>query len=57
MEVGGKTRFVCVDGPEFDGHEVNWDLLMARQRIFLDEEKRALLAYEEQCSSCRDEGN
>ena len=39
--VGGQTKFVCVDGPEFDGHEVDWDLLMARQRIYLDEEKRA----------------
>ena len=54
VEVAGKTRFVCVDGPEFDGHEVNWDLLLARQRIFMDEEKRALLAYEEKCPSCRD---
>lgn len=42
VEVGGKTRFVCVDGPEFDGHQVDWDLLMARQRIYLDEEKVAL---------------
>jgi ferredoxin--NADP+ reductase len=39
--VGGQTQFVCVDGPEFDGHQVDWDLLMARQRIYLDEEKRA----------------
>ena len=42
VEVGGQTRFTCVHGPEFDGHEVNWDLLMARQRIYLEEEKRAL---------------
>jgi ferredoxin--NADP+ reductase len=42
VEVGGKTRFACVDGPEFDGHQVNWDLLMARQGIYLDEEKQAL---------------
>ncbi len=53
VEVGGITRFACVDGPEFDGHEVNWDLLMARQRIYLDEEKRALAHYEERCSSRR----
>jgi hypothetical protein len=33
VEVGGRTRFACVDGPEFDGHAVNWDQLMARQRI------------------------
>ncbi len=53
VEVGRMTRFACVDGPEFDGHEVNWELLMARQRIYLDEEKRALAHYEERCSSCR----
>jgi len=41
VEVGGKTRFVCVDGPEFDGHQVDWDLLLARQRIYLPEEKLA----------------
>ncbi|MDI7276198.1 MAG: sulfide/dihydroorotate dehydrogenase-like FAD/NAD-binding protein [Anaerolineae bacterium] len=57
VEVDGKTRFVCVDGPEFDGHQVNWDLLMERQRIYLDEEKRALALFEERCSSCRGEGH
>jgi len=41
VEVGGKTKFVCVDGPEFDGHQVDWDLLLARQRIYLPEEKLA----------------
>jgi ferredoxin--NADP+ reductase len=39
--VGGETKFVCVDGPEFDGHQVDWDLLLSRQRIYLDEEKQA----------------
>ncbi len=57
VEVAGKTRFVCVDGPEFDGHEVNWDLLMGRQRIYLDEEKRALVGFEERCPSCRGEAH
>jgi ferredoxin--NADP+ reductase len=41
VEVGGQTKFVCVDGPEFDGHLVDWNLLMARQRIYLDKEKQA----------------
>ncbi|MDY7042405.1 MAG: sulfide/dihydroorotate dehydrogenase-like FAD/NAD-binding protein, partial [Chloroflexota bacterium] len=41
VEIGGKTKFVCVDGPEFDGHQVDWDLLLARQRIYLSEEKLA----------------
>lgn len=55
VEVAGKTRFACVDGPEFDGHQVNWDLSMARQRIYLGEEKRALALYEQRCASCRGE--
>lgn len=41
-EVGGQTRFACVDGPEFDGHHVDWDLLMVRQRIYLEEERLAV---------------
>jgi len=39
VSVGGETKFACVDGPDFDGHQVDWDLLFARQRIYLDEEK------------------
>jgi len=46
VSVGGKTRFACVDGPEFDGHEVDWDLLLNRQRIYLDLEKQSVEAYE-----------
>ena len=46
VSVGGRTRFACVDGPEFDGHEVDWDLLLKRQRQYLDEEKQALEAFE-----------
>jgi ferredoxin--NADP+ reductase len=42
IEVGGETRFACVDGPEFDGQKVDFDLLMARQRMYLDEEKEAM---------------
>lgn len=41
VSVGGVTKFTCVDGPDFDGHQVDWDLLFARQRTFLDEEKVA----------------
>jgi ferredoxin--NADP+ reductase len=40
--VGGRTRFACVDGPEFDAHQVDFDGLMSRQRMYLDEEKRAM---------------
>jgi ferredoxin--NADP+ reductase len=45
IEAGGRTQFACVDGPEFDGHQVDFDLLMARQRMYLDEEKKALEQY------------
>jgi ferredoxin--NADP+ reductase len=46
VSVGGRTRFACVDGPEFDAHQVDWNLLLSRQRIYLDLEKSALEAYE-----------
>ena len=46
VEVGGKTRFACVHGPEFDGHEVDWDLLISRQKMYLSEEKTALGQFE-----------
>jgi glutamate synthase (NADPH/NADH) small chain len=36
VEVGGKTKFACVDGPEFDGHEVDFDMLMKRLRTYND---------------------
>jgi ferredoxin--NADP+ reductase len=42
VEVDGETRFACVHGPEFDGHKVDWDLLLARLRVYLEEEKLAL---------------
>jgi len=46
VTVGGKTKFVCVDGPEFDAHEVDFDELMKRQRMYLDEERRALEKFD-----------
>jgi ferredoxin--NADP+ reductase len=39
VTVGGKTKFVCVDGPEFDGHEVDFDELGRRQRFYSPHEK------------------
>ena len=39
ISVGGATKFACVDGPEFDGHAVDWDLLATRQRMYVEEEK------------------
>jgi len=40
--VGGQTRFTCVDGPEFDGHLVDWDLLLSRQNIYHEQESCSL---------------
>ena len=53
VSVAGQTRFTCVDGPEFDGHEVDWDLLMARQRTYLDKEKESLAKWKCHCGSDR----
>lgn len=38
-EVGGETKFSCVDGPEFDGHQVDFDVLVARQGAYKEEER------------------
>lgn len=38
VSVGGETKFVCVDGPEFDGHLVDWDNMMMRQRTYKAQE-------------------
>jgi ferredoxin--NADP+ reductase len=46
VSVGGTTKFACVDGPEFDGHQVDWDILLARQRGYHDEEIRSLHEWE-----------
>lgn len=43
VSVNRQTKFVCVDGPDFDGHQVDWDLLLARQKSYLDEEKDSLM--------------
>lgn len=45
VSVGGKTRFVCVDGPEFDAHQVDWDEMMSRLRSYKPEETAAYEAY------------
>jgi len=41
VSVGGETKFTCVDGPEFDGHLVDWELLIKRKRAYLKEEAQA----------------
>lgn len=45
-QVGGKTKFACFHGPDFNGHEVDFDELVARQRMFLKQEKVAMDALE-----------
>ena len=47
VTVGGKTKFVCVDGPEFDAHGVDWDEMLSRMKSYKAEEAEALKAYQE----------
>ena len=47
LTVGDEIKFACVDGPEFDGHKVNFDEAMKRQQIYKTEEGRAMLALVE----------
>ena len=49
ITVGGETKFACVDGPDFDGHQVDWNEAMARSRMFHPEEARA----KEKLHTCR----
>ncbi len=52
VEVDGETKFACVDGPEFDGHKVNFDLLMARLKTYEKEEKQAVEIFLKSHQSC-----
>ncbi len=45
VTVDGKTQFVCVDGPEFDGHQVDFDLMMRRQAMYLEQERLSYDSY------------
>jgi ferredoxin--NADP+ reductase len=47
VEVGGKTKFVCVDGPEFDGHQVDFDQMIKRMSAYKMLEQKAHQAYQE----------
>ena len=42
LTVGGETKFACVDGPDFDGHQVDFDEAMARSRMYFDEEQLSM---------------
>ncbi|MBQ1951185.1 MAG: sulfide/dihydroorotate dehydrogenase-like FAD/NAD-binding protein [Clostridia bacterium] len=47
LSVGGETKFACVDGPEFDGHQVDFDEAIQRTRLYQEQEKHA---YERTCN-------
>lgn len=49
VAVGEETKFVCVDGPDFDGHKVLWDEMFSRMKVYAHEEKQAIAAN----PSCR----
>jgi len=56
VEVGGQSKFVCVDGPEFDGHKVNFDLMMKRLDTYKNQEQKAYEEYKKhQCKIGLDE--
>ncbi|HYN38089.1 MAG TPA: NADPH-dependent glutamate synthase [Rhodospirillales bacterium] len=50
VTVGGEVKFACVDGPDFDGHQVDFKELIARQRRFKQQESRASEAYAHICN-------
>ena len=57
VEVGGVPKFVCVDGPEFDGHLVNFELMMKRRTAYRSQEQQAHKQYEKhKCKIGLDEG-
>jgi NAD(P)H-flavin reductase len=49
VTVEGKTKFACVDGPDFDGHQVDFDELLKRQAMYLKQEKMAMERFEKMC--------
>jgi ferredoxin/flavodoxin---NADP+ reductase len=53
VTVGGITRFACVDGPEFEGHQVNFDELIERQRAYLEQEKQSMDRFKNPGCQCK----
>ncbi len=49
VKIGGEVKFACVDGPDFDGHQVDFDDLMTRLRRFAEQEKTAVERWSENC--------
>jgi NAD(P)H-flavin reductase len=56
VKIGDRIKFACVDGPDFDGHQVDFDDLMSRLKRFAEEEKQALVRFSEACR-LKDEGS
>ena len=56
VTVGGKTKFACVDGPDFDGHQVDFDELLKRQAMYLKEEKTAMERFNQKLGRKTKEG-
>ncbi len=52
VTIGGQMKFACVDGPEFDGHQVDFDEMVLRSKRFEDEEKDSLRRWEEAGHVC-----
>ena len=56
LTIGGKTKFVCIDGPEFDGHQVDWDEMFKRMGTFKRAEVEEMEHYEDHiCPPCEAE--
>jgi ferredoxin--NADP+ reductase len=49
VSVDGQMKFACVEGPDFDGHQVDFDELMKRQAFYKEQERLAYEKYLEQC--------
>lgn len=53
VSVGGETKFACVDGPEFDGHKIDWQLALRRMSMYKEEEEQSLTAHKGGCCGCQ----
>lgn len=53
VSVGGETKFACVDGPEFDGHKIDWQLALRRMSMYKEEEERIIEAHKGGCCGCQ----
>ena len=57
LTIGGKTKFVCIDGPEFDGAQVDWDEMFKRMGTFKDVEREEMEHFEEHLANVEDRRN